>query len=487
MRRFALLTIVTSCVSAPPPAATSTSEPLPAVPGPPSEPPPEVPALDLPDLKAAFDPATFATGRAPGLRAALEGKEKVALLWSPAFSGADDEKRVFDMLKAIQPKAKVLVRGRDAMRGLQAERGERPEEVRPEATGQTDIFGRPTYVFKDVMLQTEWLGKAKKMYGADVMIWIDVAKLDPERSRRFRELVVGGCAPLLAEIDAMRAKADAALAPFADHVNRMLLARFQERVRPQANAWLAALAAWSDPPRDRLSYDREEQFTTHQCGHAFHRIVSDAARCQTPGCAEVPSLRTTDGAWIGVSPSAVYFAPDCRDRIGTDYVEKLRDAAAAAAGDVAAKLPAESGARVAAAGTLTSLRNAVAGACAPARGRLPEDQRAAAAATIHTTIAALREARLGAGDGWIEERVQRALPGGRALQAARFRSAAVESAERDIVDIGREAKARQCRSTRDDPIAVGAVDVGTSETLYFDYFREEEIFCEGMAPVGLTP
>ena len=204
MRLFALLTIVTSCVSAPPPAAPAAPEPLPAAPGAPSGPPPEVPALDLADPKAAFEPATFATGRAPGLRAALEGKEKIALLWSPAFSGADDEKRVFDMLKAVQPKAKVLVRGRDTLRGLQAERGERPEEVRPEATGQTDIFGRPTYVFKDVMLRTEWLGKAKKMYGADVMIWIDVAKLDPERSRRFRELVVGGCAPLLAEIDAMR-------------------------------------------------------------------------------------------------------------------------------------------------------------------------------------------------------------------------------------------------------------------------------------------
>jgi len=154
---------------------------------------------------------------------------------------------------------------------------------------------------------------------------------------------------------------------------------------------------------------------------------------------------------------------------------------------VAGKLPSESGARVAAAGTLASLREAVAGACAPARGRLPEEKRAAAAATIQSTIAALRDAGPAAGDGWIEERAERVGTGGRALQAARFRSAAVESAERDILDVGREAKARQCRSTRDDPIAVGAVDVGTSEALYFDYFREEEIFCEGMAPVGLTP
>jgi hypothetical protein len=392
------------------------------------------------------------------------------------------------MIKAVQPGAKILARGRDAMRGLQAERGERPVEIRQEASGQTDIFGRPTYVFKDVMLQTEWLGKARKMYGAEVMIWVDVAHLDPERSQKFRERTMGGCDALLAEIDALRARAGAAVAPFVDHVNGTLLARFQETARKDAGAWLTALSAWSAPPRARLSYDREEQFLAHQCGHATYRIVSDALSCRTPGgCGETPSLRSDGGAWIGVSPSAVYLAPDCRDRIGTDYVAKLREAATAAARDVARTLPPESGARVAATGTLDALRTAVAGACGPARGRLREDKRAAASTAVRATIAAVREAKAAPGDAWIEERVERIGAGGRALQVSRLRSAAVDAAERALAEIGRAAGNRECRSTRDDPVAIGALDVGTSEALYFDYFREEEIFCDGMPPVGLTP
>jgi hypothetical protein len=484
MRKVALVLLVTACQSAPQQAATPVS-PLPAPAAAPTGPPPDVPALDLPEPKSSFEPATYATGRAPALKKALAGKEKVVLVVGAELGGDDQGKRIFDMIRAVAPQAKVLHRNPDALRVLQVERGERPQEVRAEATGQTDIFGQPTYVLKDVMLQTEWVGKAKKMYGADVLMLFDVAHLDPERRQRFRDLTVGGCDPLLAELDAMRATADAAVGPFSDHVNRTLLARFEELARPQAGTWLDELRPWSDPPRDRLSYEREDDYNKHQCGHAYWRIVNDAVRCAAPGCAEVPSLHVEGGAWVGSNASAVYVAPDCPSRMGTDFLARLREVAAAASRDVAARLPARSGARVAAAGTLVSLRDAVKGACGPARGRVPDDKRAGAAAKVKAVIVALRDVAPAAGDGWIEERAERIAGGGRGFQAARFRSAAVEAAERDAADIGREAKARRCRSTLDDPVAVAAVDVGTSETLYLDYFREEEILCDGMQPIGI--
>jgi len=482
MRKLVMLMVVTSCQSAPP--AAPPAVPLPPAPTPPSGPPPEVPALDLAEPKAPFEPGVYGTGRAPNLRDALQGKEKFVLVCSPGLRATDDEKRVIDMIRAMVPKARILARGQDTLRALQIERGERPAELRKEATGETDIFGWPTYVFKDVLLQTEWLGKAKKMYGAEVLIWIDIARLDPERRNRFRRLTVGGCGDLLAELDGMRASAAEAVGPFVDHVNGMLLARFQEMVRPQASAWMEALRPWSEPPGDRLSYDREEEYYRHQCGHAYSRIIDDAVRCREAGaCAEVPAVMVRGGAWIGASRSTIYVANDCPQRIGTDYIGKLREAAAAAGRDVLDEMPAESGVRVAAAGALDSLRESVKEACAPARGRVPEENRALAAAKMKEAIAALRDAAAGPGDAWIEERVER----NGAMQSARFRSSSMDAVEREVGEAVRGARDRHCRSTLDDPMAVVAIEVATSEILFFDYFREEEILCDGMAPVGLTP
>ncbi|MEK6607779.1 MAG: hypothetical protein AABZ30_08980, partial [Myxococcota bacterium] len=140
--------------------------------------------------------------------------------------------------------------------------------------------------------------------------------------------------------------------------------------------------------------------------------------------------------------------------------------------------------RAAAVAALQAAGEVLARACAPARGRVSPADAEAARAAFAQTVATIGD--LAQDGAWSEERVERFAQGrGPASQLSRWAAAGADAIAARVRDAVSGIARRRCPSRLDRPIAIVLIDVGSSETLFFDYFFEEEIFCDELGPAGL--
>lgn len=454
------------------------SAPAAAVPAPSSMPPTPTSPLRLPTLAAPLDPGTYGTGRFHALREALGTRTKVMLVLGPTLHGLDWEKRAHVLVRALNPSAKVLARGEDTLTPLMKERGELPQFSRPQA-GPPDLFGQPTIIPKDYFLQTEWMGQARKLHGAEVGIWLDTVRLDAQREQAFRQQTSGGCALARDEFDAALTEERAQINAFLSWAQSELAYAFASEVAATSRQARAALAKFAGSERTRQSFHSEDDYQQYRCGRLTQSFIEAASECRGAHCVGQPTLVLEDGVWMASPRPEVPIPRDCADRLGHDWVADIDAAALRVARQVQAKMPASWLKRVAAIAAMDELGSALQRACAPARGRASAKDTDDVRQALRDQLAELGTLEIASGDGWREERVERFLKArGPAVQLARFEIAAATALVSKARDLLKPLSRRRCASRLNLPVAVVLVDIGTSETLFFDYFFEEEILCD---------
>lgn len=235
-----------------------------------------------------------------------------------------------------------------------------------------------------------------------------------------------------------------------------------------------------------MSFRSEEEYQHHRCGRLQRTAVEGAAQCDGGGCVGQPLFVFDDGVWIGATRSEVPIARDCGERLGRDWVAEIEAAAERAARRVERQVPRAWIERASVIAALAEVGDALGRACAPARGRTDPLELEVAQKKLREIVSVLSPVSASATNGWQSERVDRFLKGrGPAVQLARYHVASCEAVLAGVQEALRPMTRRRCASRLNRPIAVVAVDIATSETLFFDYFFEEEILCEELPPTGL--
>ncbi len=413
----------------------------------------------------------LASGNLPAVQATLAAHGTASLALDSSLTNLEGQ--IARAFQTVAPRTALVARGEGTLRGLMRERGELPLERRVVPTGQTDLFGQPTYTLRDVNLPSDWVGRGAKFAGASALVILEPAFLDVATWRNFQPTATQTCAESLQWLDA-RAQGEAAeVAPFLRYADAAFAPTFHAHLQlalPSIRARLAAVDA-SDGP-------------TQACVESYRNALAPWEACaqDQPTCEVALRGALANGFVVGVMRPDVHVADHCKERVGFDIEALLLARAQAVAQTVTAVMPPAWLARAEQASLWTSLHSAVEASCAPMRGRLQANTVDALRDDLLTTAATL--GTLAVEDGTFvpaSGAIQAQAAGGQAtLQHVLTRqSATAQSLRQTLAAWSRNVQAaRTCNSYGAwQPLQVTVIDVATSKVEGVYWLLAEELMC----------
>lgn len=458
---------------------------------PPGPQPPKRVALDMPSLDVDWSLPSVTAGDVSGLGSVLAKYDTVAIRGGSRISGDGWAQRIVDLVQQLSPDTKVVARGTGMLTTLMKERGELPLQRRALPDGQRDLLGRPTYVWTDVPLNTDWVGKDEKMSGAKAIVAFDDAEIDLQMWRSLQAHAVGGCEGPVVALARGQEESLATLEPFLDHADAVLWQVYAAELRTFVPDLVSELKPY-ERLQTRTQFGDSASWEQYQCGHAYYEYIQNFARCgDSPGtCPAAPRMFLVGGARIGSAEPSSFIPDDCPALVGRDYVAEARRLSREAAQVAAESFDPAWMVLAARAGAITDVYSVLEDACVPRRRRISEadmDEARRRLARIGTRFNA-EEVTNRAGR-WIVEDNQFHVPGlGGVRQVARYvpgpGSVAAEITT-DAAELGAFMTSRSmCRyGAEHPPLAALVVDVGTSAVEFIGYYYEEELFCPGLPPL----
>lgn len=448
-------------------------------------------ALDMPSLDMPWTLPVMTAGDVDALGRTLQAHETIKIRAGSRFATPAGETRTLDLVKALSPATRVVARGEGMLTSIMKERGELPLRRRPVPDGQRDLLGRPTYVWEDVPLSSDWMGPKSLLSGAQAVLAIDDAEIDLQAWRSLQAHAVGTCDAPMVALARGQEQALATLEPFLDHADAILWQVYAAELRTFVPQLVSELAPY-EKLKTRTQFEDGASWDQYQCGHAYWEYMQNYARCgETPGtCAAAPRIFLVGEARIGSAEPSSFIPDDCAPLVGRDYVQEARRLSREAAQVATESFDPAWMALAARAGAITDVYDVLEDACVPRRRRIAEPDMAEARRRLGRIGERFNEAEVVQSAGrWVLEDNQFHVPGiGGVRQVARF---AVEpgAVAGEIRTAASELSAflaarTVCRyGPEHPPVAAVVVDVGSSEVEFVGYFFEEELLCPGLPPL----
>ncbi|MBW2277518.1 MAG: hypothetical protein JRF63_08505 [Deltaproteobacteria bacterium] len=427
--------------------------------------------LDVP--VSAWTPVMIGGDQGAMLGRALADRKAVMMVLGSSVGDAAFEEQVFRMVKAAAPEIAVVARARATLDQLLQERGEIPYRVTMEPSG-TDVLGRPYYLPKEHMLQTEWLTKKKALKGAEGLLTVRRVTVDDKRLRELRDRRRGSCGELIGALDVGMSGAKSFFEPYAEAVDQALEKAFTRHLEKALLFWNDELAA----ARQRAVPGGEDA----RCIEAYQEFVDRYAPCAEGSCRERPMLVLRTGGLIGMDNDPFGALPDrCPTSAVRDYGGEMKDLASRAVGDVLPHLGGAWGGELMRYGALSCVADGVDELCAPRHRRFSAQDLEAARGELDAFLTKL--GGLEADGEWVEAGGLERSPGvGPVAVLARVQARGDDPVAGAVLLLERLRRLERCDEGGERLLQAALVDVGSSEVVFMGIFFEEQLLCEGLPP-----
>ena len=430
--------------------------------------------LPIPNLSATWTPAMIGGKQGEMLNAAIADRGAVMMVLGRNLSGAAWEDRIFQMIKAASEKTSVVARKRGTLDKLLLERGEIPYRRTLEATG-VDVLGRPYYLPKDHMLNTEWLSRKKALKGADTLMTVRGLKVDDQKLKELRKRRRGGCDKLEAALAGASYEATTFFEPFMSWADEELQGAFERHLRKAVPFWRQEISSAlnrGDPGGDEAG-----------CLNAYRNYLDEFAPCMEGSCDARPKVGlATDGVVIGMDMASQNLVPDrCPSGLIRNYVNEISDLASRAVEEVLPGLGGDWTAELLRYNALKKIERGMKDFCAPSHRRISTNDLTSAREQLRVLASDLRE-NTPSGE-WISATGQDRIPGvGPVEILAQIRAKGVDPEEDAARFVARLRDFNRCTQGDERLLQVALVDVGSSEVVFMGIFFEEQLVCEDMPP-----
>ncbi len=430
--------------------------------------------LPIPDLSFEWTPAMIGGKQGEMLAAAIADRDAVMMVLGRGLSGAQWEDRIFQMIKAASEKTSVVARKRGTLDKLLLERGEIPYRRTLEATG-VDVLGRPYYLPKDHMLNTEWLSRKKALKGADALMTVRGLRVDDRKLKELRKRRRGGCGKLETILDGASNEATTFFEPYTSWANEELHGAFSRHLAKAVPFWRREISSASN----RVDPGGQEA----SCLAAYRDYLDEFAPCLENSCAACPKLGlATDGVVIGMDMTQRNLVPDrCPSGLMRDYVGEMSDLASRAVEEVLPGLGGDWTTELLRYNALKRIEGGMKDFCAPSHRRISKSDLTSAREQLRVLASDLSE-DTPSGE-WISASGRDRITGiGPVEILARVRAKGVDPEEDAARFVARLRDFNRCTQGDERLLQVALVDVGSSEVVFMGIFFEEQLVCEDMPP-----
>ncbi|MCK9523929.1 MAG: hypothetical protein M0R76_12955 [Proteobacteria bacterium] len=470
---FVSALLVWGC-GAPVPVAVTTS------PSPPASPNAETAHIPAPDAPLSLSfaevpwlPVTIGGNGVATLSEALSERQTVMILRGEGMAEPLWEDKLFQLVAAAAPQARIVARGRAALDTLLIEHGDIPYR-RTWEVGGADVFGRPWMLPKDHPLRTDWLDKQQVLKGAEVLMTVDLVRVDAPRLAQLRKEHRGGCEALYAQFNTALSQNSAYFDSLLDALNGALRNDFVRRLNAVRDAWKADVA--------RGLASGKTTGDQRRCLRANDEFLRKFDDCSDAHCPMAPHIFSPSGV-LGMELSFGAMVPAaCKGVEIADYrgavLQMGQDVVTARLSEIPVAW-AEAFYRLQ---MLTQAQREMNAFCAPAHRRLRESDIERAREQLSAFLQAVSQGNVDA--QWRLERGQERVPTVGSVEVLAAVAAkpgnALHTAWDATVQILRTAG--KCTDGRRRPVMLSLIDVKTSEVFFSAIAFEEQLFCEDLPP-----
>ncbi len=430
--------------------------------------------LPIPDLSLEWTPAMIGGKQGEMLTAAIADRGAVMMVLGRGLSCAQWEDRIFQMIKAASEKTSVVARKRGTLDKLLLERGEIPYRRTLEASG-VDVLGRPYYLPKDHMLNTEWLSRKKALKGADALMTVRGLSVDDRKLRELRKRRRGGCDELETTLEGAANDAVTFFEPFMSRTNEELHGAFSRHLAKAVPFWRREISSASN----RVDPGGEEA----GCLAAYRNYLDEFAPCMEGSCAVSPQLgMATDGVVIGMDMAPRNLVPDrCPSGLMRNYVGEMSDLASRAIEEVLPGLGDDWTTELLRYSALKRIERGMKDFCAPSHRRISKSDLTSAREQLRVLASDLSEAT--PSGEWISASGRDRIPKTGPVEILARVRAKGSNPEEDVARfVARLRDFNRCTQGEERLLQVALVDVGSSEVVFMGIFFEEQLVCEDMPP-----
>ena len=430
--------------------------------------------LSIPDFSLEWTPAMIGGNQGEMLTAAIADRKALMMVLGRGLSGAQWEDRIFQMIKAASEKTSVVARKRGTLDKLLLERGEIPYRRTLEATG-VDVLGRPYFLPKDHLLNTDWLSSKKALKGADALITVRGIRVDDRKLKELRKQRRGGCRELETTLDGALADAVTFFEPFISRANEELQGAFSKHLAKAVPFWRREISSASN----RVDPGGEEA----NCLSAYRDYLDEFAPCMEISCPACPKLGlATGGVVIGMDIAPRNLVPDrCPSGLMRNYIDEISDLASRAVEEVLPGLGGDWTTELLRYDALKRIDYGIKDFCVPSHRRISKNDLTSAREQLRVLASDLREDT--PNGEWISASGQDRIGGTGPVEIlARIRAKGVDPEENASRFVARLRDFNRCTQGDERLLQVALVDVGSSEVVFMGIFFEEQLVCEDMPP-----
>jgi hypothetical protein len=429
--------------------------------------------MDVPVPDVSWTPSIIGSEKGRSFIQALTQTKRIALLLPKKLRNVQEfETRVFQMLSAAAPEAKIVVQGEAPDAGLLNTVDEIPN-LQPALTSSADTLVPPTLVPKGDSLSVDWLSKKKFLKDADTILIIRPIQMNAARLNEMRSIHEGGCdeleKPLKTAVDNSVNYFD----PYISWASDLLRREFAKQLT-------SSLALWRNELQQAGATARPNSLET-RCIESYTKFLDKYEACFNGSCTVAPCVFPTAGGILGMVDESGSIPDSCPREGMRNFALEMKGLGERAMYEVLPSLQGNWTNELVRQGALERIQSGIKDACAPRHRRIEQGDVEPTRTAVEAYLTDLKN-----GDFPSEWEPmfgkERVIGKGPVDVLARVKPLVSNPSVQGLAVIGKIRALDRCQKGADYPIQAAVINVATSQVLYMGVFFEEALLCEDLPP-----